>query len=381
MRTGRKRKPLDPKNEQDQHFVNNIKRLGFLQPITVRTVPGSDKPYEIVFGLRRLAAAKYLGRETIPAQVVELTDEQMRFHLVSENTMRKQMDYPEYIKQMKILLDDLETIYGPDPGRAVGGVARSRTARRNPETRQYAAESRLEPDPEPAKPIVGFAGSEPEPTEETTPLPQSHTTLVREATGRGKSVVKEDVLVAKSLTAEQVAVLQVCETPPTRGEYIQLARIDDEDTKGRAIALVMRGNTVAQAIETATAESKAATKAGPAPFMEEEFSDEDWLLSYCHAVRSQIQDPTHFDRDAILYRRTRPAMSVFRLDAKEFVLKAKAQGGSPFVWSLFNAMYTEHPDNWYVCGGCHGRNGDGPTCDQCRGKGYRLRQRDPVKKR
>jgi ParB family chromosome partitioning protein len=64
-----------------------------LQPITVRLINGSR--YELVAGERRLRAATLLGRETIPAIIVSLTDRDSALLALIENLQRKDLNFLE----------------------------------------------------------------------------------------------------------------------------------------------------------------------------------------------------------------------------------------------------------------------------------------------
>lgn len=64
---------------------DSIKQVGVLQNILLRK---KGKKYEIVYGERRFKASKIAGLETIPAAVLELTDEQALEICIMENLQR-----------------------------------------------------------------------------------------------------------------------------------------------------------------------------------------------------------------------------------------------------------------------------------------------------
>src|SRR5690348_12184323 len=71
------------------HNVENIRQHGVLQPILVRPLPeGEAGKYELVAGARRFRASKIAKRESIPANVRELTDAQALGLQVIENVQR-----------------------------------------------------------------------------------------------------------------------------------------------------------------------------------------------------------------------------------------------------------------------------------------------------
>src|SRR5262245_31693347 len=81
---GRRKQPLDLKDEKDQLLIDSIRRTpGNRLPIEVRATPNAPKPYELITGRRRLAACKYLGRKVL-AKIIPLNDEQMAFYNVTE---------------------------------------------------------------------------------------------------------------------------------------------------------------------------------------------------------------------------------------------------------------------------------------------------------
>jgi ParB/RepB/Spo0J family partition protein len=77
-------------------LVESIRRYGFFGHIEARRDPGDPQgPLQIVFGHRRVKAAQLAGLMTIPIQIVERTDEQMREIAFLENHTQKQLTYWE----------------------------------------------------------------------------------------------------------------------------------------------------------------------------------------------------------------------------------------------------------------------------------------------
>lgn len=72
-------------------LADSIRELGVLQPITVQRRP--EGGFTVVFGHRRLAAAKVAGREAIPALIVGdyMPDDRLARQM-AENTGRVQLD-------------------------------------------------------------------------------------------------------------------------------------------------------------------------------------------------------------------------------------------------------------------------------------------------
>ena len=73
-------------------LAETIKEEGLLQPIAVRKVYGSELPYELIFGERRLRACKIAGLKTIDVKIVNMTDEQVRKAMLIENLQRANID-------------------------------------------------------------------------------------------------------------------------------------------------------------------------------------------------------------------------------------------------------------------------------------------------
>lgn len=81
----------------------SIDRQGLLQPITVR--PVADGAYEIVAGERRWRAHCHLGRETVPAVVRTMTDDEMADAAIVENLQRKDLQPIEEAMAYQARLD------------------------------------------------------------------------------------------------------------------------------------------------------------------------------------------------------------------------------------------------------------------------------------
>lgn len=66
----------------------DIEQNGLISPITIRPHAGG---YEIVCGERRYHAFQHLGRATIPAFVIDLSDREARRRMLAENLQRKNL--------------------------------------------------------------------------------------------------------------------------------------------------------------------------------------------------------------------------------------------------------------------------------------------------
>lgn len=74
-------------DEQMQEMVNSIKEYGVLVPCIVRIHKNSG--YEIISGHRRKRASELAGKETIPAIIMDLTDDESIIIMVDTNLQRE----------------------------------------------------------------------------------------------------------------------------------------------------------------------------------------------------------------------------------------------------------------------------------------------------
>ncbi|WP_457623591.1 ParB/RepB/Spo0J family partition protein [Persephonella sp.] len=83
-------------------LAENIKEYGLAQPIVVRKLP--DGSYERIIGYIRLKAFEYLGRDRIPAVVIDVDDETALALMISENAQREDLnDYDKLISHIEYL--------------------------------------------------------------------------------------------------------------------------------------------------------------------------------------------------------------------------------------------------------------------------------------
>ena len=100
--------PYQPRTVFDEEalkeLAESIKEHGVFQPIIVKK---SIKGYEIIAGERRFRASKLAGKETIPAIIRDLTDEQMMEIALLENWQRENLNAIEEAVAYKSMLDKL----------------------------------------------------------------------------------------------------------------------------------------------------------------------------------------------------------------------------------------------------------------------------------
>ena len=104
-----KKNPYQPRTifneEKLDELKESIEKNGLLQPIVVKK---AVKGYYIIAGERRFRAFELLGKETIPAIVKEITDEEMMVFSVLENLQREDLSALEESESYKNLMDKME---------------------------------------------------------------------------------------------------------------------------------------------------------------------------------------------------------------------------------------------------------------------------------
>lgn len=95
---------LNPRERNQKSFrdiVASIKDLGLKKPITV--TPRKNGRYGLVCGQGRLEAVQSLGKTTIPAFVVEASDEEAYIMSLVENIARRNPNHAELLENIRIL--------------------------------------------------------------------------------------------------------------------------------------------------------------------------------------------------------------------------------------------------------------------------------------
>lgn len=83
------RKAFDP--IEINNLASSVKKLGLINPITVRKIGAGDQ-YEIIAGERRWMAVQQLGWETIPANVKNISDKDAYAVALVENLQREDLN-------------------------------------------------------------------------------------------------------------------------------------------------------------------------------------------------------------------------------------------------------------------------------------------------
>ena len=101
---------LNPRDRNARTFddiVENIKNIGLKKPITVtpRTNTDGSQKFLLICGEGRLKAFKSLGEKTIPAIVVDVSDEDAFIMSLAENIARRQARTMELLAGIEQLRD------------------------------------------------------------------------------------------------------------------------------------------------------------------------------------------------------------------------------------------------------------------------------------
>lgn len=105
-------KDIKVKEQHRRHFdekklkelSENIKKVNVLQPLLLRTM-GTEKPYELIAGERRLRAAKMAGLEDVPTRIGSFTDQEAAELQALENLQREDLTPIEEARAFKMLQD------------------------------------------------------------------------------------------------------------------------------------------------------------------------------------------------------------------------------------------------------------------------------------
>lgn len=99
--------PYQPRTSFDEEALNelaeSIKKLGIIQPITIRAVDGK---FQLISGERRLRAAKLAGLNKIPAYIRTANDQGLLEMALVENIQREDLDAIEVAISYQRLIDE-----------------------------------------------------------------------------------------------------------------------------------------------------------------------------------------------------------------------------------------------------------------------------------
>lgn len=104
--------PLQPRrvftDEELDELASSIQANGLLQPLVVRTAPGSKGRFELIAGERRFRAMSRLGWTEAPAMVREASDETLLVLALVENLQREALNPLEEAEGYQMLMERFE---------------------------------------------------------------------------------------------------------------------------------------------------------------------------------------------------------------------------------------------------------------------------------
>ena len=111
-KTDNVRRSMDPM--ELTQLQASLQQYGMLQPVIVQPIIGKHHGhrYQLVAGFRRVAAAKALGWDTVPAQVLDrvLTGRERVAVQLTENLQRENMQIRDIVHSVRTLQDDHLTL-------------------------------------------------------------------------------------------------------------------------------------------------------------------------------------------------------------------------------------------------------------------------------
>src|SRR5262249_53442557 len=92
-------------NEELEELAKSLQFQGMLSRIRVRPHPEKEGTYQLVYGERRLRAAKLLDWSTVPCEVADYTDDELIEMGLAENLQRENLEPLDEARLFRDLLD------------------------------------------------------------------------------------------------------------------------------------------------------------------------------------------------------------------------------------------------------------------------------------
>ncbi|MBC7874973.1 MAG: ParB/RepB/Spo0J family partition protein, partial [Ferruginibacter sp.] len=99
---------VEPPSEKDtdvMELAESIKKYEVMQAVLLRPDKNKKDHYQLIFGHRRFMASKVAGKETIPASIKEIADDDILELQVTENLQRKDVHPMDEAVAFKSLID------------------------------------------------------------------------------------------------------------------------------------------------------------------------------------------------------------------------------------------------------------------------------------
>lgn len=368
-----------------EELADTIRGVGLMHPILLRPTPksptkvtGDGTLYEVVAGRQRLYAChNILKWDEIPAIVAAMDDQDCEMYEIIENCARKTLKpdqlYAHVAAWRKI---HAAKVGAPDPKDLRKG------------RKEAADKARMFRHAKDAADDTGDAKAASEVLEAPEPNIQE---MVAHATGTSVRTAVRTMRVSamlEGLTDEEKAIIFPDDENkhPTGQQLEEMTRLNESGVQ-TVLKLVASGMPWSEAIPMGS--KKPGRKPNPdKPVSIDDLSLDDWLMTTCTdrsdpgdklGIYSTVSHKSRFRNEAGLYREFVKFRKKIQADVESLLIASKKAGHrGPFQEIIEKAFRVKFPSEWMLCGLCGGKgksviNGEeGPTCNQCRGAGYRV---------
>jgi ParB family chromosome partitioning protein len=210
VRTAHRLRPVDA--DWAALLADRIKEQGLRQPIAVRAAD-AEGDHQLIFGGHRVAACRMLGWETIPAEVLDVSDLQAELLEVEENLIRAELnplDRAVFLQRHQVVWEAL-----------------------HPETRHGGKRAKK--------------GAEPSRHDGDLPVAARFTVVAREKFGLSERTVQRAVALARALDGEARALIAGEPLARNAKELEELAKLTPADQRAVVQAMIEHGDTTVQA--------------------------------------------------------------------------------------------------------------------------------------
>lgn len=104
------REEFSDEENTDAEMDESVQKHGVFTPVLLRPTPNGPRPYELCAGERRYRSSERTKKETIPALIRDMTDEQFSDMQFAENVQRKNLTIFENAKRIQKDLDTLGSV-------------------------------------------------------------------------------------------------------------------------------------------------------------------------------------------------------------------------------------------------------------------------------
>jgi ParB family chromosome partitioning protein len=104
------REEFSDEENTDAEMDESVRKHGVFTPVLLRPTPNGPRPYELCAGERRYRSSERTEKETIPALIRNMSDEQFTDMQFAENVQRKNLTIFENAKRIQKDLDTLGSV-------------------------------------------------------------------------------------------------------------------------------------------------------------------------------------------------------------------------------------------------------------------------------